>query len=491
MEKNSVSKEVGLRLRRIRMAKGLSQQELAEKAYTSPQNISKYEKEGIANIDTIRRLSEVLETDLLMDEVDQEGTVGEIGSEILSILIDNDGNIETYWILNKFMHGMSKERVNHEIFKLEKIGMCVREEFKDYNELTKDVLFLTAKGLITYKNMVIGKRSEEYVDKVMETQTYEELIGGADSYQDRIEKRPFEKLVRFIPESGAYRINLIRYLQLQLTSGLYIECFMGDPDCLTGVNAYYDIIYRMALGLTNDVFLDEGGLCWEDSYDWRLKDFYRKEKLYEVDDEGDNSFLEEMKEQFEEDLGITEEPEQHQLTSQELFDIIYKAQKLANKEAGISDEEDGIPDEENEAVQLPSEEDDEEEALDPEQEEKQEKLKEYHERETRYNNYRHYPERIYKEEVVKHSSPNPMDWFTKEEIEQFIRKNFGRAKYLGERMVDEAIFELAKTHRKVIEKYYVFPREWEKNGLADLFRELNPIEAPQDEKKANETSARS
>ena len=85
MEKNSVSKEVGLRLRRIRMAKGLSQQELAEKAFTSPQNISKYEKEGIANIDTIRRLSEVLETDLLMDEVDQEGTVGEIGSEILSI----------------------------------------------------------------------------------------------------------------------------------------------------------------------------------------------------------------------------------------------------------------------------------------------------------------------------------------------------------------------------------------------------------------------
>ena len=83
-----------------------------------------------------------------------------------------------------------------------------------------------------------------------------------------------------------------------------------------------------------------------------------------------------------------------------------------------------------------------------------------------------------KAEAVKHTSLNPMDWFTKEEIEQFIRENFGRAKYLGERMVDEAIFELAKTHRKVIEKYYVFPREWEKNGLADLFRELNPIEAP-------------
>lgn len=485
MEKNSVSKEVGLRLRRIRMAKGLSQQELAEKAFTSPQNISKYEKEGIANIDTIRRLSEVLETDLLMDEVDQEGTVGEIGSEILSILIDNDGNIGTYWIMNKYMHGMSKERVNHEIYKLERIGMCVREEFKDYDDGMADVLFLTAKGLITYKNMVIGKRSEEYVDKVMETQTYEELIGDADSYQDRIDKRPFEKLVRRFPIIGAYRINLIHYLQLKLTSGLYIDCFERIPECVTGVNAYYDIIYRMALGLTNDVFMDEGGLCIDDPYDWHLQDFYEKEKLYEVDDEEDISFLEKMKSQFEEDLGIDEEPKQQMLTSQEILDLFYKAQeKLANKEAGI-------PNEEDEAAQSSLEESSAEEDTDPEQEERREKLKEYHEREARYNGYMYHPEQIYEAEAAKHTSPNPMDWFTKEEIEQFIRENFRRAKHPYEQEVDEAIFELAKTHRDVIEKYYVFPREWEKNGLADLFRELNPIEAPQEEKKANETSARS
>ena len=50
MSNNSKAKECGQRLRRIRMAKNMSQQELAERLFTTPQNISKYEKEGISNV---------------------------------------------------------------------------------------------------------------------------------------------------------------------------------------------------------------------------------------------------------------------------------------------------------------------------------------------------------------------------------------------------------------------------------------------------------
>ena len=47
MENNSKAKECGRRLRRIRMAQNMSQQQLADMLFTTPQNISKYEKEVI------------------------------------------------------------------------------------------------------------------------------------------------------------------------------------------------------------------------------------------------------------------------------------------------------------------------------------------------------------------------------------------------------------------------------------------------------------
>lgn len=51
MGKLSLARECGLRCRRIRMAKNMSQQDLADLLFTTPQNISKYEKDGISNID--------------------------------------------------------------------------------------------------------------------------------------------------------------------------------------------------------------------------------------------------------------------------------------------------------------------------------------------------------------------------------------------------------------------------------------------------------
>ena len=51
MKNDSKAKDCGQRLRRVRMARNMSQQELANQLFTTAQNISKYEKEGINNID--------------------------------------------------------------------------------------------------------------------------------------------------------------------------------------------------------------------------------------------------------------------------------------------------------------------------------------------------------------------------------------------------------------------------------------------------------
>ena len=89
MNNKSMAVEIGQRCRRFRNALGISQQKLADMVGTTPQNISKYEKEGIHDIDIIRYLSSALGYDLMTDEVDEEGSIGEIGKEILTILVES------------------------------------------------------------------------------------------------------------------------------------------------------------------------------------------------------------------------------------------------------------------------------------------------------------------------------------------------------------------------------------------------------------------
>ena len=89
MDNKSMAVEIGQRCRRFRNALGISQHKLADMVGTTPQNISKYEKEGIHDIDIIRYLSSALGHDLMTDEVDEEGSIGEIGKEILTILVES------------------------------------------------------------------------------------------------------------------------------------------------------------------------------------------------------------------------------------------------------------------------------------------------------------------------------------------------------------------------------------------------------------------
>ena len=87
----SYAMEYGNRCRQIRMAKGLSQSYVAEKMFTTAQNVSSWERSGISDVDKIKQLSEVLSQDIMADEIDQEGIVGEVGREILTILVRQQG----------------------------------------------------------------------------------------------------------------------------------------------------------------------------------------------------------------------------------------------------------------------------------------------------------------------------------------------------------------------------------------------------------------
>lgn len=146
MEDKKVAKECGLRLRRVRMAKNMSQQALADKMYTTPQNVSKWENQGISDVDTIKELSRILGQDILSDERNEEGVVGEIGKHILKQVAQNNGFIPVEELINSHMYGLNSEIVTDEIFKLERIGMCVREQYRNFYDIEKDMVFITAKG---------------------------------------------------------------------------------------------------------------------------------------------------------------------------------------------------------------------------------------------------------------------------------------------------------------------------------------------------------
>ncbi|MBQ8946529.1 MAG: helix-turn-helix transcriptional regulator [Lachnospiraceae bacterium] len=81
MEEKDYAKEYGLRYKQIRQAKGLSQQALADLMHVTPQAVSKWEKEGYADFNYL------------------------------------EGNL----------YGLSADRISNEVFKLERIGLVVRE----------------------------------------------------------------------------------------------------------------------------------------------------------------------------------------------------------------------------------------------------------------------------------------------------------------------------------------------------------------------------
>ena len=278
----STAKKIGERCRKFRNALGVSQQALADQVGTTPQNISKYEKEGVYNIETIQALSQALGHDLLSDEMENEGDVGEIGRELLCAMIGYKfpfhsteyglGYIYTKDLFEQnVMYGLDENRIVREIFKLEKLGLCVREQYTDFYGEQIDRVFITAKGAITIKHIINSDEILSYLDDIV---TYEIICGKYSSYQEYIDNNVLEKKIRNLPMNSSFRANYIHFLHRNFEKGL--DCYRLDmnmsPCFFSGRNCYYDIMYHMIIDFD---------LTQSDSY-WRLiNEFDGYDEIYE------------------------------------------------------------------------------------------------------------------------------------------------------------------------------------------------------------------
>lgn len=432
---NSIATECGLRLRRIRMARNMSQQELAEKMFTTPQSISRYEKEGISNIDTIHRLSEVLGYDLLTSESDAEGTVGEVGKEILSVLVAEGGRIFVSRLIAKHLYGLDMNRVTEEIFKLERIGTCVREQYTDLDDRRQDELFLTAKGAITWKNLPGTDYFAQKSESLKEVVTYEQLLasdsnysGAADSYQDFLDRREWEKKIRRLPTMCSYRTNYIQYLFRHFTTGREMYAPYG---LIPGESAYFDILFSMAADITKDEI---------DAY-------------MSPDPEGFREEMEASVKEIEEEMFLTES-DPCKVCARKLFDRV-----------GILDDPEAAAHQQAEQEELEMR-----RQSVPDFDERLEKIHEMYADDAEAELYGNPAYRIRMNRPEGSRSPYPTEWFSLAEVEAFIEQNLGPAVTDEEKALDAVLAEINALCPATKEYYYSFPQDWEDAGIADRIR---------------------
>ena len=459
---NSIATECGLRLRRIRMARNMSQQELAEKMFTTPQSISRYEKEGISNIDTIHRLSEVLGYDLLTSESDAEGTVGEVGKEILSVLVAEGGRIFVSRLIAKHLYGLDMSRATEEIFKLERIGTCVREQYTDLDDRRQDELFLTAKGAITWKNLPGTDYFAQKSESLKEVVTYEQLLasdsnysGAADSYQDFLDRKDWEKKIRRLPTMCSYRTNYIQYLFRHFTTGREMYAPYG---LISGESAYFDILFSMAADITKDEI---------DAY-------------MSPDPEGFREEMEASVKEIEEEMFLTES-DPCKVKARKLFDRVGILENPAYSEDQDMDQE---PDDEDSAEHLPDQARRLEQAHrqaesvelemrrqgTPDFDERLEKIHKMYVDDNESELYGNPAYRIRMNRPEGSRSPYPTEWFSLAEVEEFIKQNLGPAVTDEEKALDATLAEINALCPATKEYYYSFPQDWEDAGIADRIR---------------------
>ncbi len=424
MEERDYAREYGNRLRQIRQAKGLSQNDLAEKMHTSSQNVSKWEKNGVSNVNTVMQLSEMLGQDITADQIDQEGTVGEIGQEILITLIKNEGYVE-YDSLKKGLFGLPDTRVVGEILKLERIGCVIREQYKDYCDQSHDSIFVTAKGIITIKNMK-GTIPDIDEDAIYQCKSYESRLEEDErNIQEHIEKNEISKLLWNLPFS-VYRIDYLWHLKNryqedfpQLDAMCYDAYMMYElGEKLAGENAFFDILYRMAFGYDNE------------TYKWILEE-----------DISDEDFAEDFREGMELSGFIDEKAGMDYLAenAQEKFSEILPWIRRT-KRVDLIDYD----------------------TLDNEEKEKYDSYVEN--KQTDYD--------VFLQHVKKENFDNCLRWFTEEEIRAWIGENYKPAATEEQKEADSVISRVNEIEPNTLYYFYQFPQEWENNGLAQMVRDI-------------------
>ena len=421
MDHKTIAIKCGERLRRIRQALGMSQEELANKMYISPQAISKYEKNGISDIDVIKKISDVLGQDLLSDEMDAEGEVGEIGREILIQLIHHCGYMLYDELAREYMYGMSDDRISAEIFKLQKIGLIVREQYRRWDKSVVDGIFITAKGTISYKNF--SKENTSVISLLLkDVQTYEMLLGEYSSYQNFLDQHEEIALIEEVMSiRHSYREDYIAYLYENYVPKLGLERKRYPKK--TKSTAYYDIAIRDALNIGNDV------------------EIYFYELLDERDDYTTKEAIEEQ-------------------AVQRLCEDYPEAKNaiIQHYHAWLDEQMDPI----------------EEDTNPPQDTYRESKM-------IHMDSFEEYMKQSYSIERAHHDDPNPLNWVTIDTIKSYIQRNMSKTEeYQGVKGYEmmETIDRLCKQINELVPEtldYYTFPCEWEEAGIGDMVRDLYGI----------------
>ena len=441
MEERDYAKEYGNRCRQIRMAKGISQQALADMMNTTPQNVSKWEKHGIKNVNDVMKLSEVLGQDITADQIDQEGSVGEIGQEILAVLIRNNGYIEFDELVSS-LYGMSVDRVASELFKLERIGNVIREQYTDYNEERKDGVFITAKGMITIKNIKVFGFSEDVLNNCYSYERNLDHNVSEERYrniQEKVDDDKLSKLLWKLSFAGAYRVDYICYLMRKYRAGIPVQksgsinAPFGET-LITGENAFIDLLYRMALGITNGYYPEHLMQVYGDWYDLETERTELHRKLSGFDKE---SFAAQC--YFEDHFSW----------------IIHDDTKLTAYNRYIPESE--IPEDMEEDYHRFRD-------LDS-------KLWSQLEDDFEFWGYEDF-KGLFHEYVPVEREERCLEWFDKETIEEFIKENFRPASTEKEKEIDRIIAEINTRFPYTLDYFYHFPKEWEENGLAQMIRSV-------------------
>ena len=434
-EKRDYAKECGIRCRQIRMSKGMSQQALADLVNVTAQAISKWEKEGISNIDHIMKLSSALGQDITADQFDQDGALTEVGKEILRIIIDNRGYAD-FSDIESNMFGMKSDRIGNELFKLERIGAVVREQFKDFTHSERDGVFITAKGVIVYKNSIFFSNfiSSETLSNV---ETIDAILGNLySSFQDRIDQdKVTEILANLEPIETSYRCDYIMHLintcyePVIRHNNLFVSFMKKHSNSFCGESCYIDILKRMAQSASRkelDRYIE-----WFDE----PSEFELEMKAAVVDEEDSRavhffintvesmSYLQEIC--YGEEVYYGEEVWDYDSNNPEVQDAIKKLQREQEEDIFYRVNS-GYKKNENEFF---------EELSGPD-------------------------ELLY-----------PMNWFNEEKIRDFIEKNIRPAETEYEKKINQSLKQIWSENEQTLKYYYSFPKRWEENGLAQMIRE--------------------
>lgn len=428
---NTTAIELGARCKRFRNAHGLSQQALGDMVGMTGAAISKYEKEGLYNIEVIQALSKALEHDLLQDEIDADGDAGIVGKHILEILADHNGYMKKSELAGRYdMYGMTEDRIIKELFKLEKYGMCVREQYNDFYGEEQDVIFITAKGLIVIKKLVDEKCSFIY--------TYEKLCNGNLTYQDYIDNHNLEKRIRNLNPTTGFRANFIQYLRRNYTTDF--ERKNDISESIVYGEACYSDIYWSVICETKRSEIDLLMECMlrpkRQEYDWMAEDIRIK---LDGNDRVESDFL----------YSVNDHAEK--------FDCIEydeERRKSRYKDSGI-----------NEIEQFSKIE---------EWEKKENIIFDIYYLRDRDNAYKQKIRGFEKNNILDQMTDNPMNWYSEDDIKDYIKQNILPAVTEDEKRIESELIQIMKDYPEVC-AYFKFSNEWEQNGIADMLREIYKV----------------